>query len=95
MYHLALGSINTARSYCPSQLMGNFHYTYNDGSTDYCGTNSEWDVCTDRTTMVFKYDKCSIKQAFSGQFSNRFSNIQNEVKEVQTNSMNNTLRTRV
>ncbi|XP_052103173.1 uncharacterized protein LOC127736655 [Mytilus californianus] len=54
-----------AKQYCPSVFLGNFFYTYDNGTGTSCGTGSEWDVCTNRTTMKFNYTQCATIIAYS------------------------------
>ncbi|CAG2208603.1 unnamed protein product [Mytilus edulis] len=54
-----------AKQWCPSVFLGNFFYTYDNGTGTSCGTGSEWDVCTNRTTMTFNYTQCATIIAYS------------------------------
>ncbi|CAC5362412.1 unnamed protein product [Mytilus coruscus] len=59
------GYESNMKQWFPTPLLGNFYYTYNDGSTDTCGANSVWDDCTNRTEAVFNYTLCSTQVLFS------------------------------
>lgn len=52
----------------PIQMSGTWNYTFNGGSGDLCGTNSELNICDspDTSTMTYNYTACSTVQAYSG-----------------------------
>lgn len=59
------GFESNVKQFFPEPLLGNFYYTYNDGSTTTCGANSIWDDCSNRTEAVFNYTQCSTKVLYS------------------------------
>ena len=49
-------------------MFANFHYKYNDGISDKCGTgpsDSMLTICTDRQTLTFDYTVCSDLMMYS------------------------------
>lgn len=49
-------------------MFANFHYLYNDGVSDKCGTGTSQSmltICTDRQTLTFDYTKCSDLMMYS------------------------------
>ncbi|XP_033729075.1 neurogenic locus notch homolog protein 2-like isoform X3 [Pecten maximus] len=67
-YHMMVKSGHEAasRQFVPLDLMGTFNYTYTSSSgATSCSSDSQWDVCTNRTTMSFDYTKCGTIVAFT------------------------------
>ncbi|XP_048778341.2 uncharacterized protein LOC125682012 [Ostrea edulis] len=66
-FHVILkpGNLTATKQYCADPFLGTFTYSHNTGSTETCGSNSQVDVCEDRTTMKFNYSLCSTEQGFS------------------------------
>ncbi|XP_048778551.2 uncharacterized protein LOC125682176 [Ostrea edulis] len=52
------GSEGSAMATCPSPVLGSFTYTYYDGSTA-CGTDSDWDGCSDSSRISLNYTLCN------------------------------------
>lgn len=65
--------------YFPTPFLGNFYYAAEDFSANsYCGSTSAdsyWDVCSNRTQMVFNYTLCSEKVAYSSGLTRRYAQI--------------------
>lgn len=59
------GSEGSAMATCPSPVLGSFTYTYYDGSTA-CGTDSDWDGCSDSSRISLNYTLCNKVVLYSG-----------------------------
>ncbi|XP_021351250.1 neurogenic locus notch homolog protein 1-like [Mizuhopecten yessoensis] len=67
-YHMMVksGHEATARQFVPLDMMGTFTYAYTSSSgATSCSSNSQWDMCANRTMMAFDYTKCATVVAFT------------------------------
>ncbi|KAL3880356.1 hypothetical protein ACJMK2_032600 [Sinanodonta woodiana] len=70
-FHVLIKSgsnVNDTKQTCPTSVLGNFDYVYNDSTTKTLSCNSstdQWVVCNDRQTMTFNYSTCSQTMAYS------------------------------
>ncbi|KAK3576462.1 hypothetical protein CHS0354_025225 [Potamilus streckersoni] len=61
-------NVNDTKQTCPTAILGNFDYVYNDSTTKTLSCNSstdQWVVCNDRQTMTFNYSTCNQTMAYS------------------------------
>lgn len=65
---LVLGQEANAKTDVGELMFANFHYKYNDGVSDKCGTGvsqSMLTICPDRQTFTFNYTVCSDVMMYS------------------------------